>query len=132
MYTKHKWQSEKFLNFEYIKYLPKDYDDKKEYPIVFYLHGAGERGDELDDVAKYGYLQHIREEGKEYPFIIIAPQCPKEKYWGCFTESLLAFFDWICDDLSVDESRIYLTGNSMGGTGTWMLAMWPPRINLLL
>ena len=59
-------------------------------------------------------------------FIIIAPQCPSKKYWGCFTESLLAFFDWIADNYQVDKTRVYLTGLSMGGTGTWMLAMATP------
>ena len=68
-------------------------------------------------------MKHVREEGAEYPFIFVAPQCPADKFWGCYTESLLAFLDYVCGSLPVDEDRIYLTGLSMGGTGTWMLAM---------
>jgi len=127
MYTKHNWQSDIYYNFNYVKYLPKDYDASKKYPLVFFLHGAGERGDDLELIAKHGFMRHVRESGKEYPFIFIAPQCPKEKYWGCYTESLLAFLDYICESLPIDTDRIYLTGLSMGGTGTWMLAMAAPE-----
>lgn len=127
MYTKHVWESDRYENFRYVKYLPKDYDESKKYPIVFFLHGAGERGDDLDIGMRYGYMRHVREEGAEYPFICIAPQCPFRKYWGCFTESLLAFFDDMIETLPVDKKRVYLTGFSMGGTGTWMLAMACPE-----
>lgn len=72
-------------------------------------------------------MKHVRESGKEYPFIFVGPQCPSGKYWGCYTESLLAFLDYICETLRVDTKRIYLTGFSMGGTGTYMLAMAAPE-----
>ena len=127
MYTKHKWESEIYYNFNYVKYLPKDYDKNKKYPLVFFLHGAGERGDDLDVASRHGYMKHVRESGNEYPFIFIAPQCPFEKYWGCYTESLLAFLEYISDTLPIDKDRVYLTGLSMGGTGTWMLAMAAPE-----
>ena len=126
MYTKHKWNSDIYYNFGYVKYLPKDFDTNEKYPLVIFLHGAGERGDDLDVAMRHGYMKHVRESGKEYPFICIAPQCPNGKYWGCYTESLLAFIDEMCAELPVDKDRIYLTGLSMGGTGTWMLAMAAP------
>jgi predicted peptidase len=72
-------------------------------------------------------MKHVRESGKEYPFICVAPQIPKNKYWGCYTESVLAFLDHICNTLPIDMDRVYLTGLSMGGTGTWMLAMAAPE-----
>ena len=127
MYTKHKWTSDVFYNFEYVMYLPKDYDENKTYPLVFFLHGAGERGNDLDIACRHGFMKHVREDGKDYPFIFIAPQCPYDKYWGCYTESLLAFLDDICSTLPIDMDRVYLTGLSMGGTGTWMLAMAAPE-----
>ncbi len=126
MYTKHKWESEKYFNFGYLKYLPKGYDENKKYPLVIFLHGAGERGQDLENVAKHGYMKYVKSESKEYPFIFIAPQCPENKYWGCYAESLIAFLDYIEQSLPVDKDRIYLTGLSMGGTGTWMLAMADP------
>lgn len=127
MYTKHKWEQDKYFNFGYVKYLPRDYDESKKYPLVIFLHGAGERGDDLDHAMRHGYMKYVREEGKEYPFIFVAPQCPNGKYWGCYTESLLAFIDYITETLPVDTDRIYLTGLSMGGTGTWMTAMAAPE-----
>lgn len=127
MYTKHEWKSNIYYNFKYTQYLPKDYDDTQEYPLVVFLHGAGERGDDLDVAARHGYMKYVREEGREYPFICISPQCPDNKYWGCYTESLLAFLDYILDTLPIDKKRVYLTGLSMGGTGTWMLAMAAPE-----
>ena len=127
MYTEHQWESDRYFNFRYAQYLPKDFDGKKEYPLVLFLHGAGERGDDLDGATRHGYLKYVREEKKEYPFICIAPQCPDNKFWGCYTESMLAFLDYICEILPVDKKRIYLTGFSMGGTGTWMLAMAAPE-----
>ena len=126
MYTKHKWNSEIFYNFGYVTYLPKDYDENKKYPLVFFLHGAGERGDDLDVASRHGFMKHVREDGKDYPFIFVAPQCPHGKYWGCYTESLIAFLDHICDTMPIDREKVYLTGLSMGGTGTWMLAMADP------
>ena len=127
MYTKHKWDSDRYFNFSYTQYLPSCYNENEKYPLVFFLHGAGERGDDLDVACRHGFMKHVREDGADYPFIIVAPQCPNEKYWGCYTESLLAFLDDICEKLPIDMERVYLTGLSMGGTGTWMLAMAAPE-----
>lgn len=127
MYTKHQWKSDPYYPFRYLQYLPKDWDEKKKYPLLLYLHGAGERGNDPDLIALHGYFQYVKENAAEYPFIMIAPQCPDGKYWGCFTESLLAFLDDICERLAVDKTRVYLTGISMGGTGTYMLAMASPE-----
>ena len=127
MYTKHKWTSDVFYNFSYATYLPKDYNESEKYPLVLFLHGAGERGGDLDLACCHGFMQHVKEEDRDYPFIIVAPQCPQDTYWGRYTESLLAFLDDICDTLPVDRERVYLTGLSMGGTGTWMLAMAAPE-----
>ena len=125
MYTKHRWKTETHFPFQYVQYLPKDFDPKKNYPLVFFLHGAGERGEDLELGSRHGFMKHVRE-GREYPFIFVAPLCPADRYWGCYTESLLAFLDEICETLPVDRDRVYLTGLSMGGTGTFMLAMADP------
>lgn len=127
MYTYQKWEHPVYFNFRYVQYLPRDFDHSKKYPLVLFLHGAGERGDYPELAARWGLMQQVRESGREYPFICISPLCPKGKYWGCYTESLLAFLDWLCENLPVDRSRVYLTGLSMGGTGTYMLAMAAPE-----
>jgi len=123
MYTKHQWNSDKHFNFKYALYLPKDYDETKKYPLVFFLHGAGERGDDAELSCRNGFMQHVRDEGREYPFIYVSPQCPEGKFWACYTESIHAFIDYICDTLPVDRNRICLTGLSMGATGLWTIAM---------
>ena len=127
MYTKHKWCSENHFNFQYVKYLPADFEESQKYPLVIFLHGAGERGEDLDVAMRHGYMKFVREQGTEYPFIFIAPQCPQNKYWGCYTESLIAFVEEMTAQLPVDPDRVYLIGLSMGGTGTWMLAMACPE-----
>ena len=126
MYSKNKWKNDCFYNFDYLQYLPKDFSADKKYPLVLFLHGADERGDDLDLVARYGFFEHMKN-GKEYPFIGIAPQCPHGKYWGCYMESLKAFLEDICETLPVDKNMVYLTGLSMGGTGTFMFAMANPE-----
>ncbi len=127
MYTQKQWQTDKHFPFYYIEYLPKDFDSKKKYPLVLFLHGAGERVHDPDIAMRHGYMKYVREQGKDYPFIFLAPQCPDHKYWGCYTESLLAFLDDMLEQLPIDPDRVYLTGLSMGGTGTWMLAMARPE-----
>lgn len=64
---------------------------------------------------------------KGYEFICIAPQCPAESYWPVMTEELFIFLKHCIDTLPVDTGRIYLTGLSMGGYGTWQLAMQYPK-----
>lgn len=127
MYTKQVWQTERHFPFAYLQYLPKEFDRSKTYPLVLFLHGAGERGTDVELAAVHGPLRYVKNEGRDYPFICVAPQCPEGKYWGCYTESLLAFLEDICTTLPVDRQRVYLTGLSMGGTGTWMLAMAAPE-----
>ena len=126
LYTKHIWQSDRYFNFQYLLYFPPDYDATKSYPLVFFLHGAGERGEDLETVARYGYMKNVKD-GENYPFIFAAPLCPQNMYWGALNESLEAFLDFITETLPVDLDRVYLTGLSMGGTGTWMLAMACPQ-----
>lgn len=128
MYVQKQWKTETYHPFHYIEYVPPNYDPNEKYPLVFFLHGAGERGEDPDVAMRHGYMKYVREEGKEYPFIFIAPQCPYEKYWGCYTESLSAFLDEILETMPVERERVYLTGLSMGGTGTWMFAMARPDV----
>ena len=127
MYVQKQWQTDNHHPFYYVEYLPKDYDPAKEYPLVFFLHGAGERVQDPHQAMFHGYMKYVREQGKEYPFIFIAPQCIGNAYWGSYTESLSAFLDYILETYAVDRRRVYLTGLSMGGTGTWMFAMARPN-----
>ena len=106
----------KTFAYKYLKYLPDGYDGKKKFPLLLFLHGAGERGDNLDLVTKHGPPKLIKK-GKKFPFIVISPQCLKNSWWDA--EGLDALLDEFIGKHAVDESRIYCTGLSMGGYGTW-------------
>ena len=108
----------KTFAYKYLKYLPDGYDGKKKFPLLLFLHGAGERGDNLDLVTKHGPPKLIKK-GKNFPFIVISPQCLKNSWWDA--EGLDALLDEFIGKHAVDESRIYCTGLSMGGYGTWAL-----------
>jgi predicted peptidase len=68
------------VEMDYLLALPKDYDKKDSWPLVLFLHGAGERGDDLELVKKHGPPKLIGE-GKDFPFIVVSPQCPKDVWW---------------------------------------------------
>ncbi len=105
-------------------FLPEDYGkSKKKFPLMIFLHGAGERGDNIDKVKVHGPPKLV-EKDKEFPFILISPQCPKGSWWS--PEILLKILDVAIEQYDVDESRIYLTGLSMGGFGTWRTACQHP------
>ena len=116
------------LSFPYVLALPQDYDalPDKRWPLVVMLHGAGERGDDYDVLCRHGFLRRAAA-GEEFPFLLAAPQCPADKYWGGYIESLNDFLDGLLDRLRGDADRVYLTGLSMGGTGTWLWAMANPE-----
>ena len=113
----------------YWLYLPEKYNaDKKNWPLVLFLHGAGERGDNLDLVKKWGPPKRAAG-GEKYPFILVSPQCPSEEWWTSAKQitTLDALLNDIVKRYRVDEDRVYATGLSMGGYGTWELAMQFPN-----
>lgn len=107
----------------YIEYLPENYDEGKDYPLVLFLHGYGERGNgdehEVEAVEVHGFPRYAHE-GAEYPFVLIAPQCPSASIWPVLTESLDLFLDHLLASYKVDPARVCLTGLSMGGTEAWL------------
>ncbi|HEY4309202.1 MAG TPA: prolyl oligopeptidase family serine peptidase [Pirellulales bacterium] len=113
------------VKLDYLLYLPKDYDNQKSWPLVIFLHGAGERGADLDLVKKHGPPKLI-DAGKDFPFIVASPQCTKDSWWSWQLRELSALVDDLSSRYKVDQDRIYLTGLSMGGFGTWALAAYQP------
>lgn len=113
------------LSANYLLYLPKDYDDSdRQFPLVLFLHGMGERGTDIEKVKTHG-IPKLISEGKEFPFIVVSPQCPDEYFWN--DDVLIALLDEIEGNYRVDKNRIYVTGLSMGGHGTWTLALAQPN-----
>lgn len=111
------------VRLKYLLYLPQDYAAKPAWPLVLFLHGAGERGDNLAAVTIHGPPKLI-EAGQHFPFIVVAPQCPNNRWWEPL--GLTALLDEIVEKYKVDRDRIYVTGLSMGGFGTWTLAAYTP------
>ena len=110
----------------YLLYLPRDYGkDDRTWPTILFLHGAGERGDDLGILGRIA-LPMILEEQDDFPFIVISPQCPRGQRWS--NDFLITLLDDIVERYRVDTDRMYLTGLSMGGNGTWNLAFeYPDR-----
>jgi predicted peptidase len=120
----------KTVRANYWLYIPETYPDSRaSWPLMLFLHGAGERGDDLSLVEKHGPPKLVAKEGKSFPFIIVSPQCPADGWWSSETQidTLNALLDDIVSRYRIDEDRIYVTGLSMGGFGTWRLAAAYPH-----
>ena len=92
--------------------------------MILFLHGAGERGTNLALVAVHGPPKLVRQK-REFPFIIVSPQCPEGETWS--NDVLLGLLDAVMKKYRVDTNRVYLTGLSMGGYGTWSLGIRYPE-----
>jgi len=129
--TAHTFEKEvrKTVRLHYLLYLPPKYQDTKEkWPLMLFLHGAGERGPDLEKLTVHGPPKLIAKEGKTFPFVVVSPQCPEDGSWS--SELQLDALDGLLDDIlsryRIDKDRVYLTGLSMGGFGTWGLAFRHP------
>ncbi len=111
------------LRIGYQLSLPKGYDQRDKWPLLVFLHGSGERGEDVELVKVHGPPKLIAE-GREFPFIVVSPQCPQFQSWHA--PSLAALIDDVVRRYKVDEARVYLTGLSLGGSGTWSLAAQRP------
>lgn len=106
----------------YWHYQPENSDGP--LPLVLFLHGGGESGDDLDRVKKHGPPALI-EDGQDFPAVVLSPQNPDVK--GFWDEDRLArFLDAFIAEHNIDADRIYLTGLSRGAYGAWRLAMENP------
>jgi predicted peptidase len=114
---------------EYLFYLPRDYEaGEATWPLLLFLHGAGERGGDLDAVKRHGPPKLI-EQGQDLPFLIASPQCPAQHWWveEDFQRVLWELQMDLTERYAVDRDRVCLTGISMGGFGAWMLAARRPE-----
>jgi predicted peptidase len=118
------------VKLDYLLYLPNGYEKEgKSWPLVLFLHGAGESGQDLNKVKVHGPPK-LAAAGKEFPFIVVSPQSPGR---GWDAQTLNALLDDVVANYRVDKDRIYVTGLSMGGFGTWALAAaYPERFAALV
>jgi predicted peptidase len=114
----------------YVVFVPKDYDGKKEFPVILFLHGSGEtKGDKSGKMPiEVGIGPAIKKREKDFPFITLIPQA-ETKGWGADgpnAKRALAMLDEVMKEYKIDAKRQYLTGLSMGGAGTWSVAAAHP------
>lgn len=142
----HVYTSKSGQTMPYRLFVPKDRDPKKTYPLVFFLHGAGSRGnDNLRHLRPWfaGWIDDAVQ--NEHPCFILMPQCPAGQQWvdtpwkeGSYSleevpisnAMILAkeVFDNVVAENPIDESRIYVVGLSMGGYGAWNFIMRYPDL----
>jgi len=119
--------AEKSKTYPYLAYLPDGYNksNAKAWPLIIYLHGSSCKGNNLERLKKYGPPFYL-ERGMDVDAIVISPQCPSNKNWtaGAWFES---FYKELKDKYNIDPSRVYLTGMSLGGFGTWDIASRYPE-----
>jgi len=103
--------------------LPDDYCETNQYPLIVFLHGMGERGNAqtISKLRATGLPAVIDQKKLKLPFIIVSPQCPETSSWISQLSNLESLTEYIIDNYPIDKKRVYLTGLSMGGYGTWML-----------
>ena len=116
------------VKLDYLLYLPPDYakDTQKKWPLIVFLHGSGERGTDVNQVKKHGPPKIVENEDSPLKgrFVVVSPQCPPKQWWK--VEDLNALLDSILADYRIDKDRVYLTGLSMGGFGTYAWAIQDP------
>lgn len=118
---------------------PLDYNPEKSYPLIVFLHGSGERGDDNEAQLKNAMEPFLDESNRDkYPAFVLAPQCPEGMTWAKTAESddiiftfseeptepmklLLETIAQVQHNFKVDDRRLYITGLSMGGYGTYDL-----------
>jgi predicted peptidase len=113
---------------EYVVFVPHNYDGKKEFPVILFLHGAGETKGGKKMPVEVGIGTHIKKHEKTFPFITIIPQA-ETRGWqtdGPNGKRALAMLDEVTKEYKTDPNRVYLTGLSMGGFGTWSIATAHP------
>jgi len=153
LFEKH-WFIQSGDTLPYRVLFPKDYDNTKRYPLVFFLHGRGESGNDNEKQLTHGASLFLRDSLRNsYPAIIIFPQCPANNYWSnvinstsgsstgkrtfYFVEggepspamrSLLSLVDHVLTQYPVNKQQVYVGGLSMGGMGTFELVRRKPRV----
>lgn len=112
------------VQYDYLLFLPEGYaKSRKRWPLMLFLHGAGDSGTNLLQVKKLG-PPNIVDSRPDFPFILVSPQS-RGNGWN--PDALNALLDDVIHNYRVDKNRVYLTGASMGGTGTWTLASAHPE-----
>lgn len=111
--------------FEGLTYLisyPEGFNESKKYPLLFFLHGRGSRSESTEKLHNSVSLLHVKKRQNERGYVLIAPHCSHGN-WNEWMMILIRLLEQVRELSYIDKTRVYLTGNSMGGYGTWQLAL---------
>ncbi len=110
--------------YKYQVFVPENWSPKKKWPIILFLHGAGERGSDGLLQTEIGMPSAIRRDRSRFPALVVMPQCPVSRWWAepAIAAVALAALAATSREFRGDPKKTYLTGLSMGGYGTWALA----------
>lgn len=117
-----------FSRMNYIVFYPEGRtpDECGDLPLITYLHGAGERGDDSSHLFRHA-IPKLIEEGREYEAVFVCPQCPAHLVWDNVPEEVKSVIDSVAGEFHIKSDRISITGSSMGGFGTWMISLTYPN-----
>jgi predicted peptidase len=117
------------VTHRYKVFVPAGWNKKKKWPVILFLHGAGERGDDNLAQARVGIGPALEKHKSSLASVVVLPQCPKNRWWSEPDMQALALstLQQALTEFRGDKSRIYLTGLSMGGYGTWSIVQSQPR-----
>lgn len=114
--------------YRYQIFVPASYAPSQSWPVILFLHGAGERGSDGYVQTQVGLAAAIRQNAARFPAIVVFPQATAESSWtGTLARVAVMALDQTTREYQTDPSRVYLTGLSMGGNGTWYIAYRNPR-----
>ena len=110
--------------YRYRVFVPKGWSKRKNWPVMLFLHGAGERGVDNSAQTRVGIGPAILRQQESFPFVVVLPQCPANRWWTEPEMQSLALkaLDQTAKEFKGDSKRTYLTGLSMGGYGSWVMA----------
>jgi predicted peptidase len=123
------------VKYRYQVYVPPEWNGSRKWPIILFLHGAGERGEDGLLQTQVGIATAVRLHADRFPAIIVMPQCRKNVWWAepAMEAQALKALEQSTKEFKGDPDRTYLTGLSMGGYGTWSIAAkFPARFAALV
>ena len=116
-------------SYRYKVFVPANWTAKKKWPVILFLHGAGERGDDNLAQTRIGIGPALEQQNATLKAVVVLPQCPRDRWWPEpeMQARALRALDEAAREFNGDASRIYLTGLSMGGYGAWAIAASNPK-----
>jgi len=120
------------VRLPYLLHLPEGVEARRAWPLIVFLHGSGERGDDLERVRRQGLPRRL-DEGLDLPAVVLSPQCPDGQVWAQQYPAVMALVDDVMARVGIDADRVSLTGLSLGGAGVVHLAAsYPERFAALV